>query len=105
MNELLMKLDGLRRPRLLIRAARIGLAEYRRNVHLPRHLGQGPLPRSSAALARLVELESDLNDQRRTRDAGYSTVKHVDILIAMMGEARILRASNSNMPPSIKVVR
>ena len=41
MNDLLMKLDTLKRPRLLIRAARIGMAEYRRDVHLRRHLGQG----------------------------------------------------------------
>ncbi len=55
MTDILKKLDSLKRPRLLIRAARIGMAEYRRDVHLRRHLGQGPLPRSGAALARLVE--------------------------------------------------
>ncbi len=105
MNDLLMKLDTLKRPRLLIRAARIGMAEYRRDVHLRRHQGQGPLPRSGAALARLVEIESGLNEQRRERDAGYSSVKHVDLLIAMMGEARILRTSSIEFAPLRKCVR
>ena len=105
MNELLLKLDNLKRPRLLIRAARIGMADYRRDVHLRRHLGHGPLPRSGGALARLVEIESELDDQRRARNAGYSSVKHVDLLIAMMGEARILRASNTNIAPLRKFVR
>lgn len=105
MNDLLTKLDTLKRPRLLIRAARLGMAEYRRDVHLRRHLGQGPLPRSGAALARLVEIESGLNDQRRERDAGYSPVKHVDLLIAMMAEARILRTTHHPVAPLRKVAR
>lgn len=105
MQDLLAKLDNLKRPRLLIRAARIGMDEYRRDVHLKRHLGHGPLPRSGAALARLVEIESSLNQQRRERNAGYSSVKHVDLLIAMMGEARILRTSRSDFTPLRKCVR
>lgn len=105
MNDLLMKLDNLKRPRLLIRAARIGMDDYRRDVHLKRHLGQGPLPRSGAALARLVEIESGLNEQRRERNAGYSSVRHVDLLIAMMGEARILRTSHADFAPLRKYVR
>ncbi len=105
MNDLLMKLDNLKRPRLLIRAARIGMDEYRRDVHLRRHLGQGPLPRSGAALERLVEIESGLNEQRRERNAGYSSIKHVDLLIAMMGEARILRATHPQFAPLRKCIR
>ncbi|MFD1158573.1 DUF6477 family protein [Roseovarius aestuarii] len=105
MNDLLTKLDNLKRPRLLIQAARIGMAEYRRDVHLRRHLGQGPLPRSGAALARLVEIETDINEQRRMRNTGYSSIKHVDLLIAMMGEARILRTSSIEFAPLRKCVR
>ena len=93
MKDILAMLNSLNRPRLLIRAARAGADEYRREQHLKRHLGYGPLPRSGPALMRLMELEDDLNRQRRTSDAAYSLVKHVDILIAMMGEARVLRAT------------
>lgn len=105
MCELLMKLDNLKRPRLLIRAARLGMAEYRRDVHLRRHLGHGPLPNSVAALERLVELELWINDQRQTGAAAYSSTQHVDLMIAVMAEARILRASNTNCAPPVECVR
>ena len=93
MQDILSTLTAMRRPRLLIRAARIGVADYRRSVHLRRHIGLGPLPQSGAALMQLIEIEAELNAQRRAASAGYSAARHVEILIAMMGEARILRAS------------
>lgn len=93
MKDILEILNDLRRPRLLLRAARLGADEYSRNQHLKRHLGYGAFPRSGPALMRLLELESDINDKRRTSDASYSLVKHVDVLIAVLGEARLLRAS------------
>ncbi len=93
MQDILKALDSLRRPRLLIRAARIGAAEYRRDAHLRRHFGYGVLPRSASALARLVEMEEALNDQRQSDRTRYSATRHVEILIAMMGEARILRSA------------
>ncbi|WP_306116372.1 MULTISPECIES: DUF6477 family protein [unclassified Roseovarius] len=105
MKDLLTKLDNLKRPRLLIRAARIGMGDYRRDVHLRRHLGHGPLPRSSAALEQLVEIESGMNEQRRERNAGYSSIRHVDLLIAMMAEARIVRATQADIVPLRKCVR
>ena len=95
MADILNTLDNLRRPRLLIRAARIGTQEYRRDVHLRRHLGFGNLPRSETALVSLIQMESRLNDLRISRNASYSVTKHVDLLIAMMGEARILRATHT----------
>jgi hypothetical protein len=78
-----------------MRAARIGADDYRRGVHLPRLLGYGMLPRHGAALMKLMELESDLNAQRVTGNTSYSLIKHVDVLIAMVGEARILRAAQA----------
>lgn len=94
MKDMLALLNTLRRPRLLIRAARIGAQDYRRGAHLRRHLGYGPLPKSPAALRQLAEIEAALDEQRRLQDAGYSPTRHVEILIAMMGEARILRAAH-----------
>ncbi len=46
MHDILGTLRALRRPPLLIRAARIGLQDYRREVHLRRLLRDGPLPQS-----------------------------------------------------------
>lgn len=94
MQDLLTMLNTMRRPRLLIRAARIGALEYRRDRHLQRLLGYGALPRPAVALMRLMEEERDLNDQRRNNEAGYTLPHHLDILIAMMGEAQLLRATS-----------
>lgn len=91
MKDILGLLNDLRRPRILIRAARIGAQEYRRNPHLHRLIGYGALPRSGAALMRLMEMEADLDDKRLKDDAAYSVSRHVEVLTAMMGEARILR--------------
>ena len=94
MQDILSMLHALRRPSLLMRAARIGAEDYSRATHLPRLLGYGVLPRHGAALMRLMEIEANLNDQRTGGDTSYSLVKHVDILIAMVGEARVLRTSH-----------
>ncbi len=93
MQDLISMLHTLHRPRLLMRAARIGAEDYRRTTHLPRLLGYGVLPRHGAALLKLMEIEAELNMQRKTSDAGYNLIRHVDVLIAMVGEARVLKAS------------
>lgn len=96
MKDILTILGGLRRPRLLIRAARAGICDYRRDLHLKRHLGPEILPKNGAALMQLIALEAEIDQQRRCGAAAYSLIKHVDILIAMLGEARLLRASQSH---------
>lgn len=92
MQDLLSQMSNLRRPRLLIRAARIGLESYRRESRLPRLLGYAGAQRSGPALMALMQKELELNEQRKSGDASYSIAAHVDVLTAMMGEARILRA-------------
>jgi hypothetical protein len=34
-----------------------------------------------------------MNTRRRNADTGYSIIRHVDVMIAMLGEAQLLRAS------------
>ncbi len=93
MNDILHRLDSLRRPRLLIRTARIGAENYRRDINLPRILGHGGLPRPAPALEQLMEIEAGMDDNRRMGETGYSTIRHVEVMIAVMGEARLLRAT------------
>ena len=93
MQDLISMLHTLQRPRLMMRAARIEAEQYSRTSHLPRLLGYGVLPRHGAALLKLMEIEAELNTQRKASDAGYSLIRHVDVLIAMVGEARVLKAS------------
>ena len=95
MQDIFSRLNALHRPRLMMRAARIGAQEYHRAAHLPRLLGYGTLPRHGPALMRLIEIEGSLEEQRTSADASYSLIRHVDVLIAMVGEARVLRAALS----------
>ncbi|WP_299789206.1 DUF6477 family protein [uncultured Marivita sp.] len=99
MQDLLTQLSQLRRPRLLIRAARIGAQSYRREARLPRLLGYGVSPRTGPALVKLMSIEAELNEQRENGDACYSVAAHVDVLTAVMGEAQILRAQSQEAGP------
>ena len=92
MQDVLGMMDRLTRPKLLIRAARLGADDYKREAHLPRVLGYGQVPRAAEALLKLMQQEAALNDLRKTQHAGYSLPRHLDLLIAMVGEARILRS-------------
>ncbi|WP_439522641.1 DUF6477 family protein [Marivita sp.] len=92
MQDLLTQLSNLRRPRLLIRAARIGAETYRRDARLPRLLGYGVTLRTGPALLRLMELEAEMNEHRENGDAGYRVADHVEVLTAVMGESQLLRA-------------
>ena len=91
MQDMLTRLNGLHRPPLLVRAARIGAEHYRRTSHLGRLLGGGALPGAGLALIHLIEIEAEINAQRKVADAGYSLIRHVEVLIALMGEARVMR--------------
>ena len=95
MQDILTMLNALQRPRLMMRAARIGAHDYRRAAHLPRLLGYGALPRHGAALMKLMEIEAGMEDQRTGGDASYSLVRHLDVLIAMVAEARMLKATQA----------
>jgi hypothetical protein len=95
MQDIFTRLNALHRPRLMMRAARIGAQDYTRTAHLPRLLGYGALPGHSAALMRLIEIEGGLEEQRTGADAGYSLIRHIDVLIAMVAEARVLRAAQA----------
>ena len=95
MQDVMTKLSTLRRPRLLIRAAKIGAQEYDRERHLQRLLGYGALPGPGGALMKLMDMEREVDEQRREDDAAYSLVRHLDLLIALMGEAQLFSASRA----------
>ncbi|APE43307.1 hypothetical protein BOO69_07655 [Sulfitobacter alexandrii] len=98
MQDVLSMLNTLHRPRLMMRAARLGAENYRRSSHLPRLLGYGVLPRHAAALLQLMDIEAALEKERLNSDAGYSLLRHIDVLIAMVAEARVLRAITKPSP-------
>ena len=90
MTDLARRLSALRRPRLLIRAARFGLAEYDRSRDLRRLLRVPVAPGPLRALAILIDEEARLDGARQAGDPAYRPGRHVEMLIALMGEARLL---------------
>lgn len=90
MQDLFSRVRLLRRPRILARAARLGAQSYCRQRDLRRVLGHWLLPKPAVAALRLLELEQDLNTARKADDPGYSMIRHVDVLIALVGEAACL---------------
>ena len=93
MLDLHTRIATLKRPPLLARAARFGVDEYRRQVHLRRILRSETLPRHGHAIMQLMDIESGMNDLRRDRSANYRPAHHVEVLIAILGEAQLMRAT------------
>ena len=90
MTDVSALLASLRRPRLLIRAARFGLADYNRERDLKRLMRLPAAPTPRAAVDRLISAEAEMEACRTTGAAAYSPARHVEILIALMAEARLL---------------
>ncbi len=96
MEDVLTMITRLKRPKLLVRTARHGIENYNRVVHLRRLLKTEILPGPSQAVLRLMELEALVDQQRETKRAEYSVARHVELIMALMCEARILKASNAS---------
>ncbi len=90
MTDPLSIFAAIRRPRLMIRAARIGAADYRRDRDLRRLLGAQASPAPERALTALLDGEARAEATRMAGDAAYSIARHVELLIALMAEARLL---------------
>jgi Family of unknown function (DUF6477) len=90
MNDPVKLLAALRRPSLLIRAARFGLSDYRRERDLRRLTQSSNLPTPSRALGLLISEEGRMEETRQTGDATYSAARHIELLIALMAEARLM---------------
>ncbi|QOL79952.1 DUF6477 family protein [Pseudooceanicola spongiae] len=92
MQDIQTMMAQLRRPGLLIRAARIAAEGYRREAHLAALLGASVLPRHGAAVMKLWEREAELDGLRRNRSSMYVPSAHVEVLSAMIAEAQLLQA-------------
>jgi len=82
-------LASLRRPRLLMRAARFGLGDYRRERDLRRFVDN---PASlEDTVSTLISAEAKLEATRLQGDATYSVARHIEVLIALLAESQFLR--------------
>jgi len=104
MEDILTQISRLKRPTLLVRTARHGLEDYNRVVHLRRLLKTETLPGPGQAIVKLMEHEAVTNTQRTEKRAEYSVARHVELLVALMCEARILKASNASRARSLQKV-
>jgi len=94
MLDIATRIARLRRPKLLVNAARFGLDDCVRSQHLKRLLKTEILPRPAPAVMQLLDIESIMDEARKTKQATYSVACHVEVLIALMAETQNLRASS-----------
>lgn len=87
MTDLKNAVSCLKRPKLLVQAARIGAMNYRRERDLSQILSKSAPTRD--ALAMLVAAEDELEKTRQTGDTTYSIQRHIGVLIALVAEARL----------------
>lgn len=92
MTDLTRQLSDLRRPRLLVRAARYGVSNYRRTRDLGRITGQSRLASPSAVVETLLHQEEQVEQTRLAHDGTYNVNKHIELLIALMAETRAMPA-------------
>lgn len=78
----------LRRPRVLIRAAREGQSGWRRHRDLKRLLRVETCPAPGTALPRLRAEEAMVNEARLAGAAEYDMHRHVTLMIAILAEMR-----------------
>ena len=81
------RLAELRRPRLLIRAARFGLSHYRRERDLRRLIDLPANP--ELAFEKLMTAEGKLEENRQSGNAAYSVADHIEVLIALLAESKL----------------
>jgi hypothetical protein len=93
MTDFRSLLADLRRPRLLIRAARCGILDYRRDRDLRRLVASTPSP--ERAVPQLLAEEERLEQIRKSGEASYSAIRHIEVMIALMAEVRLLPRKNS----------
>ena len=83
------KLSTLKRPKILIKAARIASQTYRRSRDLSRVLGYSYPTSESLIRQKLFDLEHMINQKRRLSDASYDLKTHVQVLSALLAEVTV----------------
>jgi len=81
-------LAALRRPRTLIRAARLGATRYRRNRDLRFLSAQEKSQGTALLIENLIAIESALETTRKAGTGDYNVTQHVAILTALIAETK-----------------
>jgi hypothetical protein len=89
MSDSRTTLSEMRRPSILMRAARLGLPDYNRG-HWLKRLVPGETS-ADRILPRLLNAEEELELIRKRGDASYSITRHIEVLIALLAEVSLMR--------------
>ncbi|PZQ46852.1 MAG: hypothetical protein DI556_19000 [Rhodovulum sulfidophilum] len=92
MTEFAALLTALRRPKILIRAARAGLVDYRRERDLKR-LRRSEKAAPDATFGALLAEEDLLEAHRAAGEATYDPRRHIAVLTALLAEARLAQGA------------
>lgn len=95
MTDIHTTIAALHRPKLLIRAGRAGIRNYRRDKIIRRISGTTNMY-GKKLLTILVAEEARLNELRLEGDASYSIRGHIMVLTALLAEA------NGPLEPAIE---
>lgn len=90
MTDIAAALTDLRRPKILIRAARAGVTDYRRDRDLKRLVRDAKGVAPKQAMLPLLAEENRLEETRASGGATYNVQRHVAVLTAILAEARLL---------------
>ena len=95
MRHIELRLNTLKRPKLMLEAARNGLAGYDPSRHLPALTGKSLHRSEIGQLDCLLDMEETHNRLRKEKRAEYSPARHIRYLIAMIAEYTSLKNSRT----------
>ena len=93
MRHIEHRLNTLKRPKLMLEAARNRTARYDPNRHLPVLLGGSYHKSKTGQLDCLLDTEEIYNRLRKEKRAEYSPARHICYLIAILAEHSSLKNS------------
>ncbi|MEM6386373.1 MAG: DUF6477 family protein [Pseudomonadota bacterium] len=89
MTPYISRLAALTRPRILVRAAQHRAVDFKRDLALRRLMQGEAVPGPGQAFDILFERETIMNASRSDGNAAYSPARHVELLAALIHEAKI----------------
>lgn len=93
MSFMRLSLASLKRPKLLVEAARHGSATYMRSRDLRSLIAGQPQKTNEQILESLGVQERLLDHDRRENATTYSVTKHIAVLSALLAEMRVSQAA------------
>lgn len=88
MSFMCPQLTALKRPKILVEAARHGATLYKRKTHLRKIIGGRYCRNHEQLLDALSQHEFALDQDRRAQIETYSVRRHIEVLSALLAESQ-----------------